>query len=136
VSPFLYLERAVQRSNSVPGLAASLPSSPHLSLLWPPSLQIFHLIMLTSTPSQTQCRGCGRVFAPRGLSQHVSKSRDPRCQAALRTSRAQAASSSIQHTAMPPPLDPNNTVPISTDGEHRGSAYSSEGADYHNTWRV
>ena len=91
--------------------------------------------MLTSTPSRTPCHGCGRFFAPRGLSQHVSKSRDPRCQAALRTSQARAAPFSIQHTVMQPPLDPNNAAPISNDGEHGGSVYDS-GAVCHNTWHV
>jgi hypothetical protein len=28
---------------------------------------------------QIRCDGCGRVFAPSGLSQHLAKTRDPRC---------------------------------------------------------
>lgn len=28
---------------------------------------------------QIRCRGCGRAFAPRGLSQHLAKTRDARC---------------------------------------------------------
>jgi hypothetical protein len=69
-------------------------------------------------PTQAPCRGCGRFFAPRGLSQHVSKSQDPRCRSLLRTSQVVAGSSSIQHMAPPPPtLTPNNPVPFSIGGE-------------------
>jgi hypothetical protein len=98
----------------------SRPVSPHLCTLQP--------VMLDA---QIQCRGCGRLFVPRGLSVHVNKSRDPRCRSALRTSRVPAAtSSSIQRPTTPPPLNQNEAVtedPISEDGEYRGHAYGTEG---------
>src|SRR6267154_1352658 len=81
----------------LPSLTQSLaPSLPHFCPL--------QLIMLTA---QVPCHGCSRLFVLRGLSQHVSKSSDPCCQSALRTSRAQVASLFIQHTAMSPPLNQN-----------------------------
>ena len=79
-----------------------------------------------------QCRGCGRSFAPRGLSQHVSKTHDPRCRSALKTSRPQAASPSIQETKTPPPLNPNGGEPISKDRECSGASgqgYISENTE-------
>ena len=82
--------------------------------------------MLTT---QVPCRGCGRFFAPRGLSQHVGKSRDPRCQNALRASRVQAASSSIQRATTPRPLSPNGGVPTPEGGRGcGGDASDAEGA--------
>jgi hypothetical protein len=66
---------------------------------------------------RVQCRGCKRWFKPSGLSQHLSKTRDPRCRDALAVSRVpRAASSSIQHVAMQPPLRPNRASPVSTGG--------------------
>jgi hypothetical protein len=78
--------------------------------------------------SRARCHGCGRVFVPRGLSHHVNKSRDPRCRSALRTSRGRVAPLSIQNTATPLPLTPNNAAPISKDGEdgELGGAYDAE----------
>lgn len=74
--------------------------------------------------SRARCHGCGRVFVPRGLSHHVNKSRDPRCRNALRTSRERVASLSIQHSATPPLLTPNNAAPISNDVELNGAYYA------------
>ena len=64
-----------------------------------------------------------------GLSQHVSKTQDPRCRAALGTSRGEAASSYIQQTTTPQPLNSNDTVSISNlkDGEDSGPAYDADG---------
>jgi hypothetical protein len=61
--------------------------------------------MLTSL---IKCHGCSRSFTPRGLSQHVSKTHDPRCQKALAVSQAPAAPSSIKTAITPRLLDPNN----------------------------
>ena len=91
--------------------------SPHQSLRL--CLPIQYIIMLI------QCRGCGRSFAPRGLSQHLSKTHDPRCRSALKA----AASPSIQVTKTPPPLNPNGAEPISKDRECSGASghgYNSE----------
>jgi hypothetical protein len=38
-----------------------------------------------SRAAQVHCRGCNRVFTPRGLSQHPSRSRSPICRAAHAT---------------------------------------------------
>jgi hypothetical protein len=69
-------------------------------------------LVIMTTPL-IRCRGCGKEYTPRGLSQHVSKSRDIRCQPTPITSRVSAASSSIHHSAMPPSLNPICTLPIS-----------------------
>jgi hypothetical protein len=102
-------------------LTPSCSVSPHLCTLQP-----------VMPDAQVQCRGCGRRFVPRGLSEHVNKSRDPRCRSALRTSRVPVAtSSSIQRPTTPPLLNHNEAVPddpISEDGEHRGHACGTEGA--------
>ena len=86
-----------------------------------------HLIMLTT---QVPCRGCGRLFTPRGLSQHVSKTQDPRCRSAVSTSRVPTASSSDRNAAIPPPPNTNNAVVISNDieggGDDFGDAYNAE----------
>ena len=59
------------------------------------------------TAAQVQCFGCNRNFTPRGLSQHVSKSRDPRCRASSVTGEVQLATAPIHRTAFPPALAPN-----------------------------
>ena len=51
---------------------------------------------------------------------------DPRCSSALTTSRAQAASSTIQNTTTPPPLSPINSPTISNDGDYSGVPYGAE----------
>ena len=99
-----------------------------------------HLIMLTT---QVQCRGCGRPFTPRGLSQHVSKTQDPRCRSALSTSRVPTASSSAQNAVIPPPHNTNDAVAISNDiegGNNIGGAYGAENLDgalfCYDTWCI
>ena len=63
------------------------PSQSTISL----SFRVLHIMLTTKVP----CHGCGRYFAPRGLSQHVSKTQDPHCRSALRTSQGQTGSFSI-----------------------------------------
>jgi len=61
------------------------------------------------TTAQVTCFGCNRKFAPRGLSQHVSKSRDPRCRASSVTRQGLvSASGSSPCTTFPQALDPNS----------------------------
>ena len=119
---FLYLKRAAPKTNG----ATELAPFPHLSLvLCPPScyVPVVYIIMLTT---QIPCHGCGRLFSLRGLCQHVSKTQDPRCQNALRTSRVQAAPFSFQNAGVSPPVDPNNAEPISNDGGYGVSASKAE----------
>ncbi len=61
------------------------------------------------------CQGCDSKFSPQGLSQHVSKSQDPRCQHAPITSQDLVLSLSIHHSSMPPPLNQIGTPPSLRD---------------------
>jgi hypothetical protein len=65
------------------------------------------------TTALVRCRGCSIEYTPQGLSVHVSKTRDPRCQHAPMAPRVLAASSSIHRFAMPPSLNPIQTPPFS-----------------------
>ena len=58
-----------------------------------------------------RCRGCDMEYTPQGLSQHVSKTRDPRCQPVPIASQAPAVSSSTRRSAMLPSLNPIYTLP-------------------------
>ena len=54
------------------------------------------------TRAQVQCFGCNRKFTPRGLSQHFSKSPDPRCHDARAASRqVELVSAAFARTASP-----------------------------------
>jgi hypothetical protein len=70
-------------SGAHPELPESLACSRHVTSHFthpPPSAFAlsFRLVMLTP---EIPCPGCERRFSPRGLSQHISKSRDARCRA-------------------------------------------------------
>lgn len=61
------------------------------------------------TTVQVTCFGCNRKFAPCRLSQHVSKSQDPRCHASSVTWQGLvSASASSPCTAFSQTLDPNS----------------------------
>lgn len=61
--------------------------------------------LIMATPL-IQCRGCKRAFTQRGLTLHLSKSRDIRCHRISVTLRNPVISPSMSHVVSPPPLDP------------------------------
>src|SRR5260221_333479 len=63
------------------------------------------------TTAQVQCFGCNRNFTPNGLSQHFSKSPDPRCHDARSVSRqVELVSAPFPRTASPAP-NPDHVSP-------------------------
>lgn len=118
----LYMELASKKTNGAVGLASFPPPICH-------AISVHHLYTLLPHSSvmptaKVRCRGCGRFFVSRNLSQHVTKSRDPRCQSMLRAaSRAQTGSDSVQRMGIPLPPNPNNAAPISNGGD---SAYDTD----------
>jgi hypothetical protein len=102
----------------------------HSSARRPPIFYPLNLIMSTS---KVQCHGCEKWFSARGLSQHVSKTQERRCQDAFSASRVQFMSSSNQHVAtQPPPADarvwhgpsPICASPVSTGSSDREDDYA------------
>jgi len=75
-----------------------------------------------------RCRGCDTEYTPQGLSQHISRTQDPRCQHAPITSRVLAGSSSSHRPAMPPSLDPICTPPLSPVDAQNDDIQMSDGA--------
>ena len=55
----------------------------------------FCLIMLTA---EIRCPGCDKLFRPRGLAQHISKSRDARCHGSGAPLTPQVLAVSFPHT--------------------------------------
>lgn len=53
---------------------------------------------------RVQCPGCKKAFTPHGLSLHLSKTQDIRCQGLASVSQYSLASNFISRTAFPPPL--------------------------------
>jgi hypothetical protein len=50
--------------------------------------------------AQIQCDGCKRWFTPRGLSQHVSKTRNVRCRMVHAAAQDLMATSSVTHAVL------------------------------------
>jgi hypothetical protein len=63
--------------------------------------------MLTT---ETRCPGCERHFTPRGLAQHISKSRDARCRDVGASLASQVLAVSFPHMVSPQPSGP---IPLS-----------------------
>ena len=77
----------------------------------PPVCPTCYRTLRPMATAQVQCFGCNRKFTPRGLSQHISKTRDPCCRGGSAvTLQMPLMSTSIPHTAFPPALD-SNRVP-------------------------
>lgn len=109
VSPFI--EIASAETNSALQRKISCPAT-FISRICAHTLDLTHHMK----PALIRCHGCGTEYTPQGLSQHVSKTRDPRCQYTPVTSRAPAASSSNRLSALPPLLNPDCTQSYSIDG--------------------
>src|SRR6267142_1013723 len=62
--------------------------------------------------SQLQCPGCDKVFTPRGLSQHVSKTYNTCCHNVNVVTQSQSVSASFAWTAFPPALFLNHDPPL------------------------
>jgi hypothetical protein len=67
---------------------------PHFSSLF---LLCSTLVLLNMTTTQIQCPRCLKFFSHRGLSQHVSKSRDARCRTDYSASHTPSVSTHIPH---------------------------------------
>src|SRR6266852_2009675 len=93
-----------------------------------------HIVLVIIMTTYIRCRGCGTEYTPRGLSQHVSKTRDVRCQHAPMqpiASRAPVVPSTIHHTTMAPSLNPISSPPFSiidTQNELVNGIQISDGA--------
>ena len=59
------------------------------------------------TTAQIRCRGCDRVFSPRGLSQHLSKTQDAVCREAQSTSRTPSLFQVVSGAGSASALNPN-----------------------------
>ena len=57
--------------------------------------------------SEIRCPGCDRLFRPRGLAQHISKSRDARCRGGGAPLASQVPAVSIPQMVSPQPGDPS-----------------------------
>lgn len=71
------------------------------AVFFPPS----HASALVMTTLQTRCHGCNRGFTHRGLTLHLSKTRDIRCRKIFIALQDPAVSMSIPYMASPLPLD-------------------------------
>ena len=60
------------------------------------------------TMAKVRCSECNRIFTPRGHSQHVSKSHDPRCRSGNAIQHTQLVSASFPHNPFPLAIDPNH----------------------------
>jgi hypothetical protein len=83
------------------------------------------------TYTHVRCHECDKVFTPRGLAQHATKSRNLRCRATNNRSHYQLVPLPIPHVAHPP-----GPYQISTSGDSReplsGDEYdlaSNQGSD-------
>jgi hypothetical protein len=96
VCPFICLTTwALTRKLCLMSVCAASSSPPS------PFSGTFHLITMTT---EIQCPGCEKRFSPRGLSQHISKSRDARCHRVGAPLASQAPAVSFPHmdSAQPP----------------------------------
>jgi len=71
--------------------------------------------MNAALPVQVRCPGCESNFTPRGLAQHVSRSRDSRCRDAVATSQSHRPSAAIPRMVSPPTL--SSTWASQVEGE-------------------
>ena len=93
--------------------------------------QIFHSVSVichlhTMIPMQTQCQGCDRVFTPRGLSQHASKTQNVRCHAINNLLQYEFGIPSILRAASPSAPSPNHITAAISDSQH-GNEYHPTG---------
>src|ERR1700722_14966500 len=80
---------------------------------------------------QVKCNGCGKKFTPRGLSQHVIRTRDSRCNPVYAT--LPSGPKFIPHAASPPDPYPSHgpCVPGDVLGDGLGAedALNAAGSD-------
>ena len=79
-------------------------------------------IVLCNSPmaAQVQCYGCNRVFSPRGLSQHITRSQDIRCRHKFTISDSQIRTtpgSSTASSTAPIPIDSSRVTADITAGD-------------------
>jgi hypothetical protein len=88
----------------------------------PPCLNFpsrYHYWTLTAhmIPAQIRCRGCDKVFTPRGLSQHTSKTQNVRCHTISNPPLDQFGSPSILRAVSRSALSPNHTPGVISDDQ-------------------
>lgn len=83
--------------------------------------------------ARVHCRGCNRVFTPRGLSQHLSRSHSPNCRAVYATIQlpitfqTRAATSRLVSNPVPTSWVHNGVIRNGTGLEHGTTPVIDEG---------